>query len=161
MLALIHRGANVKPRPAAALFISSGGGGTQKRRKNEEKRGCQLYCNCIFMQCCFTMTQSFISRSSNRHYRLIDIPHCPPSPHIFSLPGLYLSIIRLSIHLFISRPCVCRDWLIETCIIHWRIPAVIAALISERRGAERRYNQSARVLTPDTMGCADWMSGYP
>lgn len=37
VLALIHRGANVKPGPAPAVFVSSGGGGTQKRRKKKKK----------------------------------------------------------------------------------------------------------------------------
>lgn len=107
------------------------------------------------MQRCFRMTQSFIS--CNHQNRLIDNSHRPT--HLLSAwpPTIY----HLSIHLFISRTCARRDWLIETCIIHHCVPAVIAALISERRGAGRRHNQSARGLTPDTMGCVDWMSGYP
>lgn len=109
------------------------------------------------MQCYFTMTRkSFISRSGSHHNRLIDNPHHPA--HLFSVwPP---SICHLSIHLLISRTGARHDWLIETCIIHQRVPAVIAALISVWRGAEQHHNQSARGLTPDTMGCVDWMSGY-
>lgn len=66
----------------------------------------------------------------------------------------------LPIRLFISPYLCSQDWLIETCIIHPRVLAVIAGLISKQRGAQKQsYNQSTGGLTPATMGYVDWMSG--